>query len=55
MIPPTVVLSVELECNRTKTPYCDCTDAPATEAPVRPVDGKDNIMPRLKRKKKKSS
>ncbi len=49
-IPP----AVDLECDRTKTPYCDCTDAPATEAPVRPVAGKDNIMPKLKRKKNRS-
>ena len=37
-----------------RTPYCDCSGAPATEAPLKPINPKDNIMPRLKKKKRGS-
>ncbi len=50
------VLDVELECDLSKTPWCDCSGAPATEAPLRPIEPGENIMPRFpnrKRRKKK--
>ena len=47
------VLNVELQCDKEKTPWCDCNGAPATEAPQQPVDPKDNIMPWLPRKRQK--
>ncbi len=50
---PVFVLQVELHCDRERTPYCDCTDAPSTEAPLQPLDPKDNIMPRIPRKNNK--
>lgn len=51
--PPVTVLSVSLECDRERTPYCDCSDAPATEAPLGPIDPADNIMPYLPNRKKR--
>ena len=47
------VLDVRLECDRERTPWCDCAGAPATEAPRLPVDPKDNVLPFLPRKQKK--
>jgi hypothetical protein len=45
------VVDVALECDRGKTPWCDCTGAPSTEAGAgkkkRPRDGRENIAPVL--------
>jgi len=48
------VLDISLECDRAKTPWCDCSEAPKTEAPVvQPDDPNDVVVPKLKRKKKR--
>ncbi len=49
------VVSVELECDKTKTPYCDCQGAPATEAPLKPIKKNENIMPYLPKKQKNTA
>ncbi len=47
-----VVLDVALRCDRDKTPFCDCTNAPATESPQRPVEPGEKILPFLPNKKR---
>lgn len=51
---PLTLLNVWLNCDTTKTPWCDCKDAPKTEAPLKPIKREDNIMPYLPKKNKKT-
>lgn len=44
---PVTMLNVWLDCDKTKTPWCDCSEAPEEEEPVKPVPKRDNVMPQL--------
>ena len=50
---PVTILNVWLNCDKNKTPWCDCSDAPKKESPLKPLNKEDNIMPYLPKKHKK--
>ena len=41
------LLNVRLKCDKDETPWCDCRDAPQSEARVKPVRKEDDIRPHL--------
>jgi len=41
------LLNVQLKCDKDETPWCDCRDAPQSEARVKPIRKEDDIRPHL--------
>ncbi len=52
---PYTLINVVLECDRDRTPWCDCRGAPPREKPKNLVRDEDVIVPLIKRKRKKST
>lgn len=50
---PYTLLNIILECDRSKTPWCDCRDSPKREKPKNLKRDEDVIVPILKKRKKK--
>ncbi len=51
---PYVLINVVLECDRSKTPWCDCKDAPKMDSKPKNLERDDDvIVPIIKRKKTK--